>query len=142
MYWITTDPARFDLDVIHSFLARSYWAEGVPRETVKRSIENSLGFALFESERQVGFARVVTDRATFGYLADVFVLESHRGRGLASWLMEVVMAHPDLQALRRWLLVTRDAHGLYARSGYTALASPERHMEILRADAYKQEGAS
>jgi GNAT superfamily N-acetyltransferase len=142
MYWITTDVARFDLDLIHSFLTRSYWAEGVPREIVQRSLENSLGFALFEWERQVGFARVVTDRATFGYLADVFVLESHRGRGLASWLMEVIRAHPELQGLRRWLLVTRDAHGLYQKSGYTALASPERHMEILRGDAYKQEGSS
>jgi GNAT superfamily N-acetyltransferase len=141
-YWITTDATRFDLEVIHGYLRRSYWAEGVPRAIVERSIRNALGFGLFERERQIGFARVISDRATFAYLADVFVLESHRGRGLASWLMRVVMAHPALQGLRRWSLVTRDAHGLYAKSGFAALAIPERHMEIVRADLYKQEMSS
>ena len=141
-YWITTHTARFDVDVIHGYLCRSYWAEGIPRDVVARSIENSLGFALFEWQRQVGFARVVTDRATFGYLADVFVLESHRGRGLASWLMEVVMAHPDLRGIRRWSLVTRDAHRLYRKLGWGPLAAPERHMEILKLNPYKQESSS
>jgi N-acetylglutamate synthase-like GNAT family acetyltransferase len=141
-YWITTDPARFDLEVIHEYLRRSYWAAGIPRETVERSIRHSLGFGLFEWERQIGFARVVTDRATFGYLADVFILESHRGRGLAPWFMEVVLAHPDLQGLRRFGLVTRDAHGLYAKAGFRPLGAPERHMEIVRVNAYTQEVSS
>jgi GNAT superfamily N-acetyltransferase len=139
-YRVTTDPAAFDLDVVHRFLAASsYWAEGVPRETVARSISNSLCFGVFEWEAQVGFARVVTDRATFAYLADVFVLESHRGRGLSKWLMECVRAHPELQGLRRWMLATRDAHSLYARFGFAPLGDPSRIMEILDRDVYKQE---
>jgi GNAT superfamily N-acetyltransferase len=129
---ISTDPSRFDLDVIHGYLSRSYWAEGIPRETVARSIAGSLGFAAFLSRRQVGFARVITDRATFAYLADVFVLEEFRGRGIASRIMEAIVAHPDLQNLRRWMLVTRDAHPLYERFGFRILASPERHMERVR----------
>jgi GNAT superfamily N-acetyltransferase len=126
---ISTDPARFDLDVIHGYLSGSYWAEGIARETVARSIAGSLGFAAFLAGRQIGFARVITDRATFAYVADVFVLEEYRGRGVASRIMEAIVAHPALQNLRRWMLVTRDAHPLYEKFGFRALAAPERHLE-------------
>lgn len=126
---ITTDPAALDVELIHAYLTRSYWAAGIPLETVRRSIEHSVNFGLFDGDAQIGFARVVTDRATFAYLADVFVLEPYRGRGLSKWLMEAVIAHPELQGLRRWVLATRDAHGLYARYGFTPLAAPERFME-------------
>ena len=135
---VSSDPARLDLDVLHGFLARSYWAEGIPREVVVRSVEGALCFGLYDGQAQVGFARVITDRATYAYLADVFVLESHRGRGLGVWLMECVMAHPALQGLRRWSLVTRDAHQLYRRFGFTALAAPDRHMEKLDAEVYRR----
>jgi GNAT superfamily N-acetyltransferase len=133
---VTTDGARFDLDVIHGYLTRSYWAVGIPRAVVARSIAGALCFGLFDGETQIGFARAITDRATFAYLADVFVLESHRGRGLGVWLMECVMAHPDLQGLRRWSLVTRDAHALYGRFGFTALSAPDRWMEKTDPRAY------
>jgi GNAT superfamily N-acetyltransferase len=135
-FTISTEPGRLDVDAIHSFLAASYWAAGIPREVVERSIRGSLCFGLYEGERQVGFARVITDRATYAYLADVFVLESHRGRGLARWLMAVIVEHPDLQGLRRWSLVTRDAHGLYALFGFAGLASPETYMEKMDKDVY------
>lgn len=138
---VSDDPARLDLGVVHGYLTRSYWAAGIPRERVERSIAHSLPFGLYETdpagERQVGFARVVTDRATFAYLADVFVLEEYRGRGLANLLMEAVLSHPDLQGLRRWSLATRDAHGLYRRFGFTPLSAPERWMERLLRDPYK-----
>jgi GNAT superfamily N-acetyltransferase len=133
-YTIDTDPARLDLGVVHGFLAASYWAEGIPRDVVERSVAGSLNFGLYRdgaaavAGEQAGFARVVTDRATFAYLADVFVLEAHRGRGLSKWLMECVTAHPDLQGLRRWVLLTRDAHGLYRRYGFADVANPERWM--------------
>ncbi|HTR03720.1 MAG TPA: GNAT family N-acetyltransferase [Thermoanaerobaculia bacterium] len=133
---ISTDPARLDRDAIHAFLTTSYWAPGIPREVVDRSIENSLPFGLYERGRQVGFARVISDRATFAYVADVFVLESHRGRGLAQWLMETIRAHPDLQKLRRWLLFTRDAHPLYRRVGFAAPEFPDRVMEIVDRNAH------
>ena len=126
---VDTDKTRLDLATIHAFLATSYWAKGLPREVLERAVAGSLCFGLYDGARQVGFARVVTDGATFAYLADVFVLESHRGRGLSKLLMDAVVAHPDLQRLRRWLLVTRDAHALYARYGFTPLANPDRHME-------------
>ena len=129
-FTISTDRSRLDPEAIHEFLTDSYWAKGIPREVVDRSIEGSLCFGVFEGERQVGFARVITDSATFAYLADVFVLESHRGRGLAAWLMECILAHPDLQGLRRWMLLTRDAHPLYRKSGFRDLAHPERVMEM------------
>jgi GNAT superfamily N-acetyltransferase len=139
---VSDDPARLDLGVVHGYLARSYWAAGIPRATVERSIAGSLPFGVYHlgeaGERQVGFARVVSDFATFAYLADVFVLEEHRGRGLARWLMEVIVAHPDLQSLRRWSLVTRDAHGLYRPFGFRDLAAPERHMERLDPDLYRR----
>ena len=126
---ISTDPSRFDLDVIHGYLTRSYWAEGISRERVARAIAGALCFGAFEDGRQIGFARVITDRATFAYLADVFVIEAFRGRGVATRLMESIVAHPELQDLRRWLLVTRDAHPLYAKFGFRPLEKPERHME-------------
>lgn len=128
-FTISTDRDRLDHAAIHEFLAGSYWARGISREIVDRSIDGALCFGLYNRTRQVGFARVITDSATFAYLADVYVLESHRGRGLATWLMESILAHPDLQGLRRWMLVTRDAHGLYRKVGFRDLAHPERVME-------------
>jgi len=135
---VSSDAGWLDLDVIHGYLTRSYWAEGISRELVERSIRHSLCFGLYEWGRQVGFARMVTDRATYAYLADVFVLEAYRGRGLSSFLLEAVMAHPDLQGLRRFGLSTRDGHGLYRKFGFSGLARPERMMEILHPDAYKR----
>ena len=129
-FTISTDRSRLDRPAIHEFLSGSYWATGIPRSVVDRSIDGALCFGLYDGEHQVGFARVVTDRATFAYLADVYVLESHRGRGLATWLMQSILAHPDLQGLRRWMLVTRDAHPLYRKVGFTDLAHPERIMEL------------
>ncbi len=126
---VSCDPARQDLDVIHGFLTKTYWAKGIPKETVRKSIEGSLCFALLHNDEQIGFARVISDRATIAYLADVFVLESYRGRGLSKWLMECVSAHPDLQGLRRWMLATSDAHGLYQQFGFRALAKPHVFME-------------
>lgn len=121
-YSISTDRNRLDPDVVHRYLSgESYWAKGIPLETVKRSIDNSLCFGLYHNKEQVGFARLVTDKATFAYLADVFIVEAHRGRGLSKWLVEVIHAHPDVQGLRRWLLGTRDAHGLYAQFGWTTI---------------------
>jgi GNAT superfamily N-acetyltransferase len=135
-YSISTDAQRLDLDAIHAFLSRSFWAEGIPKALVAKAIANSLCFGLFDGAAQVGFARVVTDGATFAYLCDVYVLESHRGLGLGKRLIEAVMAHPELQGLRRFQLVTRDAHSLYARYGFAASESPERHMEIVRHGMY------
>jgi GNAT superfamily N-acetyltransferase len=129
-YELTADPARQVLSDIHAFLTRCYWAEGIAVETVRRSMEHSLCFGVLLGGRQVAFARVVTDRTTVAYLCDVYVLEGHRGRGLASWMLEAIAAHPDLQGLRRVLLVTRDAHGLYERHGFKPLSKPESYMEI------------
>ena len=141
-YLVTTDKTRLDLRVIHGFLRRSYWAAGIPSEVVERSIRNSLAFGLFYDEEQVGFARVVTDRATFAYLADVFVPEGHTGRGLGGWMVEVVLSHPELQGLRRWMLATADAHGLYKRYGFASLKSPEIFMERHDPDVYKRGSTS
>jgi GNAT superfamily N-acetyltransferase len=135
---ISADPALLDLDVIHGFLKLAYWCEGLPREVIERAIRNSRCFGVYDHGRQIGFARMITDRATYGYLADVFVLEPHRGRGLSKRLMQAIVAHPDLQGLRRWSLITRDAHGLYAQFGFQPLSQPERHMEILNPDVYKR----
>lgn len=128
-YLISTDASRLDLEAVHGFLEGSYWAVGVPFEIVERSVENSLVFGMYRSEEQIGFARVTTDRATFAYLADVFVLEGHRGRGLGGWLVETVLSHPDLRGLRRWMLATRDAHELYRRHGFAVLVRPGIFME-------------
>jgi len=135
---ISTDPARIDLGVVHDFLTNSYWARGIPLETVQRSIENSICFGIYHGVRQVGFARAVTDRTTFAYLGDVFVVTEYRGRGLSKWLMECIMAHPDVQGLRRWMLATQDAHELYQRYGFVPLKAPERWMEVHRPDIYKK----
>jgi GNAT superfamily N-acetyltransferase len=137
-YEISADRQRIDVGTVHAFLAQSYWAPGIPRSIVERSIANSLCFGVYHRAAQVGFARVVTDKATFAYLADVFILEPHRGKGLAKWLIEFVMAHEDLQGLRRFMLGTRDAHGLYERFGFAVLANPSRMMDILKADPYRQ----
>lgn len=135
-YEISTDKARFDVEAIHAFLARTYWSPGVPRTVVERAIEHSLCFGVFHDGVQVGFARAVTDRATFAYLSDVYLLEAHRGRGVARRLVAAIMAHPDLQGLRRIMLATRDAHGLYAKFGFRPLAAPDRMMEVHRPDVY------
>ena len=135
-YTISTDPARLDLNVIHGFLSTSYWAAGVPLDVVQRSLEHSLSFGLYTSDRQIGFARVITDYATFAYLADVFVLDAYRGAGLGKWLVAVIAAHPDLQGLRRWMLATRDAHTLYRTVGFELLKAPERWMEKHVPDIY------
>ena len=129
-YLITTDRSRLDVALIHKFLSNeSYWAVGRSVEVVKRSLDNSLCFGIYRKTEQVAFARVVTDFATFAWLADVFVVSEHRGRGLAKWLMEVILAHPDLQGFRRWVLATKDAHSLYEQFGFIPLHRPERWME-------------
>ena len=129
-YEISTDRSRLDLELIHSYLSNeSYWASGRSREVIERSIENSLPFGIYTQNKQVGFARIVTDYATFAWVADVFVLAEHRGRGLSKWLMEVIITHPRLQGFRRWVLSTKDAHGLYEKFGFILLHRPERWME-------------
>ena len=136
VYEISTDPARIDARLVQEFLTNTYWAKGIPAETVQRSIENSISFGVFDGRHQVGFARIISDLATFAYLADVFILPAYRGRGLSRWLMECIVSHPDLQGLRRWMLATKDAHGLYAKFGFTVIRSPETWMEIHRPDIY------
>lgn len=137
-YVLSDDPVRLDLGAVHAYLARSYWSPGIPRETVERAAAGSLAVGLYAPDgAQVGYARVVTDRATFAYLADVYVLEAHRGRGLGHWMVEQILAHPDLQGLRRWLLTTQDAHGLYERLGFVRAPFPERFMTIDRPDLYR-----
>ncbi len=129
-YTISDDPDRLDLDMIHGYLAReSYWAQGVPRETVARAIQHSLPFGVYRDGAQVGFARVISDRATYAYLEDVFILPAHRGRGLSKWLVATILAHPELQGLRRWALATRDAHGLYRQFGFETVSKPQNRME-------------
>lgn len=138
-YVVTDDRARLDLAAIHAFLAaESYWAPGIPKTILARAIDNSLCFGLYRGASQVGFARVVTDLSTFAYLCDVFVDSAHRGMDLGKWLVECVMAHPDLQGLRRICLMTRDAHELYKRYGFKPIADPTRYLEIHRPDVYKQ----
>jgi GNAT superfamily N-acetyltransferase len=137
-YTISTDNDRLDIGKIHDFIANeSYWASGRTIETVRRALDNSLNFGLYKNNQQIGFARVVTDYATFAWIADVFVLPEHRGLGLSKWLMEVMLSHSELQGFRRWVLATKDAHGLYARFGFIALHRPERWME--RPDPNMQE---
>ena len=129
---ISTDPARLDLDAITDMLSRAYWAKGRTREVIARYVQHSLVFGVYDGPRQVGLARIVSDYTTFAWLCDVFILEDYRGRGIGKWLMETVLAHPDLQGLRRILLATRDAHGLYEQYGFKFLESPEKWMEIFR----------
>jgi GNAT superfamily N-acetyltransferase len=126
---VTSDPDRLDLDTVHGFLKESYWAPGIPRAVVERSVRHSLCFAAFDGARQVGFARVISDRATYAYVADVFVLPSHRGLGIGKRLMAAITSHPELQGLRLWTLFTRDAHGLYRQYGFTEARHADRLME-------------
>jgi ribosomal protein S18 acetylase RimI-like enzyme len=135
---LTTDTAAMDLAAIHAYLTRSYWSEGIPKELVARAMAGSLCFGLLDGGRQVGFARVITDRATYAYLCDVYVLEEFQGRGLGTWMMQELMTHPDLQGLRRFSLVTRDAHGLYEKFGFGVLESAAGHMEIARPGLYRR----
>jgi predicted GNAT family acetyltransferase len=134
-YAISTDPARLDVDLIHGFLTQSYWSRGIGRAQVERGIANSLCFGLYSQDQQVGFARVITDRASFAYLADVFVVPERRRLGLASWLVATILEHPELDSVRRFVLVTRDAHAIYRRCGFADLKEPGRYMEIHRAGA-------
>lgn len=142
-YEISTDPSRLQLDAIHAYLTRSYWSPGIPKEVVARAIANSMCFGLYlgatqplRGDTQAGFARVVTDKASFAYLADVYVLEEHRRQGLSKRLVEAVLSHPELQGMRRFLLATRDAHGLYAQFGFKAPAKPQNFMEIRTSPAW------
>jgi GNAT superfamily N-acetyltransferase len=128
-YTISTDPARLDVAAVYAYLSRAYWAQGRPLDVVRRSLEHSLCFGVYHGDAQVGLARVITDFATFAYLCDVYILDEHQGHGLGKWLISVVTAHPDLRSLRRFLLATRDAHGLYRQYGFDELMAPERWME-------------
>ena len=137
-FLITTDINKIDVSYVHWFLTQSYWAEGIPIETVERSIKGSICFSVIYLNHQVGFARVITDKATFAYLADVFIDESFRGKGLSKWLMDVILNHPDLQGFRRFMLATRDAHGLYSQFGFSPLTNTDRWMHIHQPNVYKQ----
>lgn len=135
---ISSDYNDMDVDAIHVFLSRSYWAKGIPKATLRKSMWNSVCFGVFDSSgAQVGFARTITDSATFAYLADVYILEAHRGKGLSKWLISEVLAHPELQGLRRILLASLDARGLYDKFGFKALATPETFMEVWTPDVYQ-----
>jgi GNAT superfamily N-acetyltransferase len=137
-YSISTDPGKLELKFIHDYLYKSYWSEEIPIDIVKKSIQGSLCFGVYQGSRQVGFARMITDRATFAYLADVFIDDGHRGKGLSKWLMETIMSHPDLQGLRRILLATRDAHKLYNQFGFKPLDRPESIMQFHVPGIYKK----
>lgn len=138
-FLISTDKDKIDALYVHQFLSKSYWAENIPLETIQRSIEGSLCFSVVYLNHQVGFARVITDEATFAYLADVFIDENFRGKGLSKWLMEVIISYPTLQGLRRFILATRDAHGLYKQFGFEPMKNPDRWMEIHQPNVYKQQ---
>lgn len=135
---VSTDKARLDIDTIHAVLAGAYWSPGIQRDIVERAIASSLCFGAYCEGAQVGFARIVTDRATFAYLCDVFVVEAWRGRGIGKLMMECIKAHPDLENLRRWMLATADAHGLYAQYGFRPIGAPERLMEIADPEVYRR----
>jgi len=135
-YLVSDDPQRLDLVVIHKFLSNSYWSPGLPMDVLRRAVSGSLCFGLYHKNAQIGFARVITDSATFAYLCDVFVLEGYRGQGLGHWLIETLATHPNLQGLRRIVLVTRDAHGLYEKFGFRPLGRPDGYMEMHRPDIY------
>jgi GNAT superfamily N-acetyltransferase len=137
-FTVTDKREDLDIETIHNFLRESYWAKEIPMPTVEKAVHNSLCFGLYHNSKQVGFGRVVSDRATFAYLADVFVVPAYRGRGLGKWPVSCVLAHPELQGLRRWLLATRDAHGLYGQTGFVALRKPEWFMEINEPDIYQR----
>jgi GNAT superfamily N-acetyltransferase len=133
---VTTSPEEQDLEVIHGFLSQSYWAKGIPKITVAKSLKDALCFALLCNGKQIGFARVISDFATIAYLGDVFILPEHRGQGLSKWLMDCITSHPDLQGMRRWILATSDAHDLYAKYGFTALKQPSAFMELHNPNVY------
>jgi GNAT superfamily N-acetyltransferase len=140
-YLISTDPSKIDIEVVYQYLSKeSYWAKDIPLERVQKSIENSFCFGLYFDNKQVGFARLITDKTTFAYLADVFILPEHRGKGLSKWMIETIHAHPELQGLRRWLLGTRDAHTLYEQFGWTRFGDEqkERFMQFHNPDVYKK----
>jgi len=137
-YVISTNPALLDIEVIHDFIAQSYWAKGMPKALVEKMIRHALCFGVYQGMRQVGFARIISDFTTFAYLADVFILPQHRGKGLSKALVKAIVEHPDLQGLRRWMLVTVDAHGLYEQFGFKPVEHPERHMEIHHAGMYER----
>ena len=131
-FTISTDPARLDIDAICDFLKRAYWANTRPRERTERAIQNSLVFGVYDGLKQIGLARVVSDYSIFAYLCDVFIHEDYRAHGLGKWLIQTILEHPDLKDMRRWLLVTSDAHGLYKQFGFTAIEDPERWMQMFR----------
>ncbi|MBI9072886.1 MAG: GNAT family N-acetyltransferase [Melioribacteraceae bacterium] len=136
-YVISLDKSRLDINVIHKFLINSYWAKNIPLDTVKRGIENSVCFGVYHSGNQIGFARVITDYVSLGYIADVFIIEEYRGKGLSKWLMEVIMNYPGFKDLRGWGLKTADAHGLYKKFGFTELKDPGKSMELAKFTSYK-----
>lgn len=137
-YVISTDKSKIDVEIVHAFLSHSYWAENIPLEVVRKSIDHSLCFAIYRKKELIGFARVISDFATFAYLADVFILPGERGKGLSKWLMEIIIAHPELQGLRRFTLATRDAHTLYTQFGFVSFDKPERWMQKHDPDVYKK----
>lgn len=138
-FTISTDREKLDLDFIHAFLSgQSYWLPGVPFERVKRAADHSLNFGLYHKDKQIGYARIVTDFTRIAYLADVFIIDGYRGKGLSKWLIQEIMNHPDLQHLGRWMLHTRDAHGLYEQYGWTKPSKPETYLEVYHPDSYKQ----
>jgi N-acetylglutamate synthase-like GNAT family acetyltransferase len=138
-YLVSTDKSKIDIAAVHDFLSKSYWAEGIPFEVVKQSVDNSLCFGLYHQRVLIGFARVISDFATFAYLADVFILPQERGKGLSKWLMKVIVEHPQLQSLRRFTLPTKDAHSLYTQFGFTPFDKPERWMQRHNPDVYKKD---
>lgn len=140
-YCIRTHAKNMDCESIHQYLTKAYWSKGILLETIKQAIENSLCFGVFLNAKQVGFARVVTDYATFAYVADVYILPEHRGQGLSKWLMQTIFEHSKLQGLRRIVLATRDAHGLYAKFGFTALADSSLFMERWQPDVYEKDNS-
>lgn len=136
-YSITTDRCKMDLKAIYDYLSiESYWSKGIPLETFKTSVKNSLNFGVFHQNKQIGFARIISDFATMAYLADVYILTEHRGKGLSKWLMEIILSHPDLQGLRRWILLTKDAHELYKKFGWKELKDPSKYLELHDPDVY------
>jgi len=138
-YIISTDKIDLDFEVIYGFISKSYWASEIPRQTLETAISNSFCFGVYDShDYQIGFARLITDKATFAYLADVFIVESHRGKGLSKWLVESIVSHPELQGLRRMVLATRDAHGLYAQYGFQPIKNPEMFMQIWNPNVYHE----
>lgn len=139
-YCISTNREKLDVNAIHNFLStQSYWCQNIPVETVIKSIDNSLNFGLYYEDQQIGFARIISDFSTMAYLADVYVLPEHRGKGLSKWMMQVIMSHPELQGLRRWMLLTADAHGLYKQFGWKEIANPDRYMELHNKNIYQKD---